>query len=323
MQKVSVRRRRGIAAESSSLNMRRRQFLAAALAAPFAARALSEAQVAQSCPNFRISFGVTQSGSYDPLVNTAQLARWGFDYCEPSVVKIMSLSDEEFSATRDHIAASGSLRVEAMNILLPGNMKVVGPSVDRAKLETYAQSAFARAEALGAKVVVFGSGGARKVPEGFSQTQAWSQLQDFLRGLGTEIDARNYSLVIGIEALRKAECNIVNTTAEAYQLSLDTNHPKIKIICDFFHLASEHEDPRILLRVKDRLVHLHFANACNQRAFPKDPAECPDYGPFFAKLRAINYQGRLSLEANTTNFESDAPVGLATLRQLYTNACVP
>jgi D-psicose/D-tagatose/L-ribulose 3-epimerase len=298
--------------------MHRRQFLAATLGLTCATRAF-----AQACADFRLRFGVTQAGNYDLLANAAQLARWGFDYCEPSVVKIMSLSDAEFADARVKMADATTLRVEAMNILLPGDMKVVGPLVDRAKIETYTQAALARAEALGAKVVVFGSGGARKVPDSFSQTQAWSQLQDFLRSLGAEIEARNYGFVIGIEALRKAESNIVNTTAEAYQLSLDTNHPKIKIICDFFHLASEQEDPHILLKVKDRLVHLHFANACNNRAFPRDPAECPGYAPFFANLRAINYQGRLSLEANTTDFETDAPAGLATLHKLYANACSP
>jgi D-psicose/D-tagatose/L-ribulose 3-epimerase len=295
--------------------MIRREFLGMALGAAISPRLAGDA-----CPDFRLRFGVTQSGNYDLLANTDQLAQWGFDYCEPTVVKTMSLSEEEFAATRAKVDA-GRVRVESMNVLLPGDMKVVGPAVDHTTLDPYIQKALARAQAFGAKVVVFGSGGARRVPDGFPPDQAWKQLQDFLRMMGDEIDRRNYGFVIGIEALRKQESNIVNLTADAYQLSVDTNHPKVKIICDFYHLASEREDPKILLKVKDRLVHLHFANPCNNRAFPLDPAECPEYGPFFANLRAINYQGRLSLEANTRDFESDAPAGLATLRKLYAAAC--
>jgi sugar phosphate isomerase/epimerase len=305
------------------MNMIRREFLASALGTALASQlpAAPLARVAgQACPDFRLRFGVTQSGAFDLLGNTDQLAKWGFDYCEPAVVKTMSLSDADFAATRAKVDAT-PVHVESMNSLLPGEMKVVGPTVDRSTLDAYIQKALSRAQAFGAKVVVFGSGTSRRVPDGFPRDQAWSQLQDFLRRMGDEIDKQNYGFVIGIEALRKQESNIVNTTAEAYELSVDTNHPKIKIICDFFHLASEHEDPTVLLKVKDRLVHLHFANECNNRAFPRDPAECPEYAPFFANLRAINYQGRLSIEAGTHDFNADAPLGLATLRKLYANAC--
>jgi D-psicose/D-tagatose/L-ribulose 3-epimerase len=302
----------------------RRNFLATtvgAAAASLSARCVRAiTQPPASCPDFRLRFGVTQSGTFDLLAGTDTLARWGFDYIEPTVTKIMSLSNDDFESTRATLAAA-PIHVESMNVLLPGDMKVVGPAVDHATLDPYIQKALARANALGTKIVVFGSGTSRRVPDNFSHEQAWSQLQEFLRMMGNIIDRQNYGFVIGIEALRKQESNIVNTTAEAYQLSLDANHPKVRIICDFYHLASEHEDPRVLLKVKDRLVHLHFANECNNRAFPLDPGECPEYAPFFTNLRAINYQGRLSIEAGTHDFESDAPKGLATLRQLYANAC--
>ena len=310
------------------MRMVRREFLGAALGAASAtllrgARANAQGGAqdgAAACNGFHLRFGVTQSGNYDILANGDQLAAWGFDYCEPTVTKTMALSDAEFEAVRAKVAAT-PCHVESMNVLLPGDMKVVGPAIDHATLDPYIRKALGRANAFGAKIVVFGSGTARNVPEGFPRDQAWTQLQEFLRFMGEEIASRNYGFVIGIEALRHQESNIVNTTAEAYQLSVDTNHPKIKIICDFYHLASEHEDPRVLLKVKDRLVHLHFANPCNGRAFPRDPNECPEYAPFFANLRAIGYKGRLSIEAGTHDFVADAPLGLATLRKLYANAC--
>jgi D-psicose/D-tagatose/L-ribulose 3-epimerase len=303
--------------------MIRRDFLAmmaGTTAASLTGGAVPSLAAGAACGNFHLRYGVTQAGNFDLLNNTDTLAKWGFEYCEPSVVKVMSLSDADFETTRAKIAAT-PVHVESMNVLLPGDLKVVGPDVDQAKIKSYIESAFVRAGALGTKIVVFGSGGARKVPDGFSQTQAWSQLVDFLRLMGEEIDRKKYGFVIGIEALRKEESNIINKTADAYQLALDSKHPKINIICDFFHLASENEDPKVLLRVKDRLVHLHFANECNKRLFPKDPGECPAYSPFFANLREIGYQGRISIEAGTTDFNADAPVGLATLHQLYAAAC--
>jgi hypothetical protein len=36
---------------------------------------------------------------------------------------------------------------------------------------------------------------------------------------------------------------------------------------DFYHLASEHEDPKIMIEAKDHLRHLHMANP-QGRVFP-------------------------------------------------------
>jgi hypothetical protein len=45
------------------------------------------------------------------------------------------------------------------------------------------------------------------------------------------------------------------------------------------------------------------------------------YGGFFSNLCKIKYKGRLSIEASTTDFSSDAPRSLALLRQAL--ACGP
>ena len=295
--------------------MNRRGFLAlsvGAAAAPFAGR--------DACSDFHLRFGVTQFDRFDPIADIDRLDRWGFDYCEPSVARVMALGDSEFEAARSN-AARSRVHVEAMNSFIPADLKIVGPNVDRSRLDAYVAAALQRAEQLQAKVVVFGSGGARHVPEGFPRAQAWRQLREFLRATGDEIERRKYGMVIGIEALRKAESNIVNTSGEAHRLSLETDHPKVRVIVDFFHLTVEGESPTILRRIKDRLVHCHFSNPVQGRFFPRDVSECPGYGPFFANLRAIGYRGRISLEASSPDAQSDVPAGLAVLRRLYSAAC--
>src|ERR1017187_5039520 len=132
-----------------------------------------------------------------------------------------------------------------------------------------------------------------------------SRLREFLRMAGDEISRNKYGMVIGIEALRKAESNIVNTSAEACQLAVQTNHPKIRIIVDFFHLANEREDPAILRRVKDYIVHLHFSDPSRGRAFPRIESRHAADPAFFSYLREIGYQGRMSLEATTSDFQTD------------------
>ena len=163
--------------------------IAGTAAASVAGNAVSCYAAQNSCGNFHLRYGVTQSGSFDLLNNTETLAKWGYDYCEPSVVKVMSLSDADFEGTRAKIAAT-PVHVESMNVLLPGDLKVVGPDIDQVRIASYIQSAFVRAQALGTKIVVFGSGTSRRVPDGFSKAQAWSQLVDFLRLMGEEIDRK-------------------------------------------------------------------------------------------------------------------------------------
>jgi D-psicose/D-tagatose/L-ribulose 3-epimerase len=296
--------------------MNRREFLAACAAAA----ALAQSQRAASSCSLRLRFGVAQFDNYDPLLNIEELAQWGFDYCEPQVIKVMSLSDAEFQ-TRVDLAGAAPIHVKAMNSLMPANLKVVGPKVDISRVRDYVQKALARAEALGARVVVFGSGDSRRVPEGFSREHAWLQLQEFLHMLGDEIAKNQYGIVIGIEALRHEESNIVNTSSEAYNLAVQIHHPKVHIIVDFFHLASEGEDPAILPLLKDHIVHLHFADASRGRMFPRVDSKHPLYEAFFSAIRAIGYRGRMSLEAYTNDFQVDAPAGLKAARKLYEIAC--
>jgi sugar phosphate isomerase/epimerase len=297
--------------------MNRRQFMAAC----GATGALAHLQLrAESCP-LHLRFGVAQFDNYDPLLDIDRLAEWGFDYCEPQVIKVMLLSDAEFQSRAAH-ARAAHIHVEAMNSLMPADLKVVGPEIDSRRVDNYLRKALERAETLGAKVVVFGSGDSRRVPEGFSREHAWLQLVEFLHQLGDHITQNRYGFVIGIEALRHEESNIVNTTSEAYNLAAQINHPKVHIICDFFHLASEGENPAILPLLKDQIVHLHFADPSRGRMFPRVEFTHPMYGAFFSAIREIGYQGRMSLEAYTNDFNVDAPAGLKAVRTLYEKACV-
>lgn len=296
--------------------MHRRKFLSACAATAGILRSRTKGA---ACP-LNLRFGVAQFDSYDPLRDIDQIAAWGFDYVEPQVIKVMLLNDAEFQARSDH-ARAARIHVEAMNSLTPADLKVVGPAVDRTRVRDYVQKALSRAETLGAKVVVFGSGDSRRVPEGFSRERAWLQLVEFLHMLGDEITRNRYEMVIGIEALRHEESNIVNTTAEAYNLAVQANHPKVHIIVDFFHLASEGEDPAIIPYLKDQIVHLHFADASRGRMYPRVEFTHPLYRPFFEAIRQIGYQGRISLEAYTNDFQVDAPAGLKAIRALYEMAC--
>jgi D-psicose/D-tagatose/L-ribulose 3-epimerase len=236
----------------------------------------------------------------------------GFDYLELGTSEIAALSDADYESALARIKQLG-LPVPVTNLFLPATLKVTGPAVDREEQIRYVRKAFARLSRLGTGIVVFGSGGARRVPEGFPKDDAFKQLVEFGRRIAPE--ARTHNITIAVEPLRRQETNIINSAAEGLELVNAVDHPNFQLMIDFYHLASEREDPAIVLRAREHLRHLHMANP-QGRVFPLTWEEY-DYAPFFANLRMIGYDKRISVEASAKEFPLDAPRAIALLRQAF------
>jgi len=262
-----------------------------------------------------VRFGVAAFGAVDPLRDVKAVAGCGYDYIEPALSKAGALSPEALSAARRDVQASG-LHVETMNWFLPGSdIKLTGPAVDREQVRAYLEKSLALAQSFGARVIVFGSPGARTVPDGFPHEKAWAQLVDFLRLAGQVVKARGYGMVIGIEALRKPETNIVNSVAEALRLAREVNEPRVRLNVDFYHLAFENEDPDVVLQAGPLIAHVQISDPV-QRGFPKDDAGEPRYRRFFDNLRKIGYRGRISVEADSKDLAGDCGPALQFLKRM-------
>jgi D-psicose/D-tagatose/L-ribulose 3-epimerase len=239
----------------------------------------------------------------------------GYDYVELSAQEVAGLGEADFRSAAARLKASG-IPARTANLFLPGSLKVTGPSVDAARLAEHVERTLARLAALGAETLVFGSGRAREVPEGFSRDEAWQQLVSFGR-LAADVAARK-GLVIALEPLRRQETNIVNTAAEGLALVEAVDRPAFQLLVDFYHLTVEAEDPAVVVRVGKRLRHVHIANP-EGRVFPRDAGEAA-YAPFFARLREVGYTGGVSVEAGTTDLAADAQRSAALLRTLLAPA---
>jgi D-psicose/D-tagatose/L-ribulose 3-epimerase len=236
----------------------------------------------------------------------------GFDYVEVAATEVANLSDAEFDAVLARAKALG-VPTPAANLFLPATLKVVGPDVNVELQAVHVKKVMSRLSKLGVQVLVFGSGGARRVPDGFSRDEAWKQLVDFSRRAAQE--ARPAGITVAIEPLRTQETNIINTAAEGLRLVEDVKDPNFQLMIDFYHLASEHEDPAIVIKAKDHLRHLHVANP-NGRVFLQKWEEF-DYAPFFANLKAIGYDRRISMEGRTDDLAAQGPVTVALLRRAF------
>lgn len=239
----------------------------------------------------------------------AVLRAAGCDYYEPMVAgAVMAKDRAEFDAALGEWGAGG-LEPKSVNVLFPGQLKLVGPDADTEQVRAYLAEAMRRAGLLGTERVVFGSGAARAVPEGFPRLQAYSQLKEVLR-LACEL-ARP-GTVICLEHLRRAETNLVNSLAEAGALAGELALPNLALVVDGYHLAEEDEDAAVVGRFAGQVAHVHVCGPARQ---PPGEGDVERMAALFKELAAIGYEGRCSIECNFSDIESEAPAALGAVRE--------
>ncbi len=242
----------------------------------------------------------------------------GFDYIECGFGQIMGLPQAEFDEWKRKLADS-PIPCLAMNGMLPGKFRLTGPDADLKPVREFLSVAFERAGEIKLPVVVFGSGGARNIPQDrngnllYPFDRALDQVAEYLQMAG-EL-AKPYGVVIAIEPLRALESNIIRTVAEGAQLAKRVAHPCVKLLADAFHMAEMGEGAQAVLDAgADMLRHCHTANPFG-RVYPTE-ADRWDYAPFFDALKQIGYQGGVSVEASCDDFAQAAKRAFAVLDPL-------
>lgn len=233
----------------------------------------------------------------------------GFDYAEHSLTHLCNLDADVLKSIRTLSSGSG-LPVEVCNNFFPSSIKLTGREVSINNIVNYLKKSLNIAANLGVKVIVFGSGPARMVPEGYSIEDARKQLIEILNLI--DLYVADVGITVAIEPLRKAECNILNTYAEVRSLKKDISMRNIKCLLDYYHLREEQEDSSIILDSPGCLTHVHFAEPAGRR-FPNSGNK-QIYSDLFHKLSIIEYDHRLSIEAFTDDLRSDAKQALQLFR---------
>jgi sugar phosphate isomerase/epimerase len=235
----------------------------------------------------------------------------GFDYLEPAVSAVASMEEVDFEKSVKLVEES-NIKCEVFNIFFPGTIKLFSEDFSMEVIDEYVRKAFKRIKTLGAEIAVFGSGGARKIPEGMSDGFARTRMQDVLIFIGDI--AKEFDINVAIEPLNTRETNNINSVADALELKKKIDHPNIKLLADFYHMRMEIEDMVILNEAALDIIHLHIANS-NKRVYPRDAGE-DAYEEFFEMLKTIGYSGRLSIEVSGGDLKEDGPGALSLLREL-------
>ena len=234
----------------------------------------------------------------------------GYDYFEWSVGGLLNPREEEevFESALEQAKAVG-LPCPAVNVFIPGDLKIVGPDVPRSALEGYVTTALRRAEIAGVERVVFGSGGARRIPDDFDRERAWQQLIEFCRMVGAI--AQDHGVLIAIEPLNLTETNVINTVAEGAKLARDVNHPNIRLLVDGYHWAKDNDTTEGIIENADLLVHAHVATVDGRRP-PRDGATNEG---FLQVLKKAGDDGRGSIEGRIDNPQEELPRALEIMKK--------
>lgn len=241
----------------------------------------------------------------------AEVNAAGFDYIEAAVTSLIpDEKDEAFAPILAQYKAS-PVPTKAMNILLPRDLKIVGPEVNYVRIKNYVKRAVSRIQQVGASRVVVGSGGARNIPRGFSRNRAVEQIVHFFDILGKETEETE--IILTIEPLNTKESNIINSLTEGFSIVERVNRPSVRLLADFYHMDEEKEPLENIIKYSKCLKHVHVADTGR-----KPPGTgCYPYGKFVDNLYKAKYDGMVSIECNWEDFESEAPPSIQSLKNIF------
>lgn len=222
----------------------------------------------------------------------ASVAAAGYDYLERATAMGLKVgaAESEWAPVRAAILAA-ALPTPVCNLFFPNDLKLVGPQRDLARTLDYVDQALTRIVEIGAAIQVFGSGRARTVPEGYPPQKALDELAELCAAIAPLAERRG--VIVAMEHLRPAECNLLTTLAETADFVRRVNHPAVRLLADGYHMAQVNEPYTVIRSCADLLVHVHLADPAtrNEPSFAGS-----DLRPLFRELKAAGYDGRLSLE---------------------------
>jgi len=235
----------------------------------------------------------------------------GFDYIELPVVQLHDLTDKAFELIVGKLDVAG-LACEVCNNFLPAHHKITGPHIQKDALCRYLDIAVSRIDMLGAKIVVFGSAGARYVPDGFAKEEAMGQIVEFLRELGSLLPS---GITVVIEPVCSIETNIIQTISEGLAVMESINLENVQLMADYYHMINSNDSFENLKSASKHLKHLHIA--AKSRAMPI----CMEEGlrDFLEHAEGAEYTGRVSIEALSRSPRHDLALAGTCLRENIKN----
>ena len=215
----------------------------------------------------------------------------GYDYIEENLTCLTTMSDSAFAELCEKYKSIG-IPVYSTNCFFPRNLDIYSEEKSQ-EVISYVEKALSRANTLGVKVCVIGSGKVRSVPEGADPNAVKDKFAALCAKIGSI--ASKYGIKIAIEALRYEETDVGNTVRDVVELAEKAGEENVGVLVDFFHFFSNDEPCSNLALAKKHLMHTHIARPNADRGMPKEE-DVPTVKKWAELLFDMGYSGTISLE---------------------------
>lgn len=262
-----------------------------------------------SCFGFKQEEPIPKLGIVARLEQDSLIYASGFRMFGESVGTILSpsLSEEQFQENVKRIRKA-QCKLFLCNVFFPATMKIAGPAVDEKRVLGYADSVLSRAQKAGVPFIVLGSGGARRIPDGYDEAKTKNNFILLCKKLAAI--AYKYDVTIALESLQAAETNFLISLQSAAEVVRAVNHTNFRLNADIFHMMRGGESPESIIEAADVLAYCEIAEK-ERRSLPGVMGD--DFTPFLRALRKAKYKGYIFIEGTTSNPAVDIPLSFKYL----------
>jgi len=251
--------------------------------------------------------------------NAALIKSFGYTFVEEGVGRFLipdekSGGDAQYAKNLEMLKSVG-VPVRSYTSFFPGDLKSVGEELHHEAILQRTELALKRAKEVGSTNIVFGSGGSRRIPDGFDREKAKQQHIELSKKMAPL--AEKYKITISIEPLNKSETNFVNSLAEGAEIVEAVNNPWFRLLADIYHMKKDGEGPEQIIKYGKLIVHCHIAEKENRTP---PGVEGDDFRPYFRALKKIKYKNGLSLECRWKDFETEVKNAIGVIREQWRDA---
>jgi len=229
----------------------------------------------------------------------------GFDCIELQVNEIVKLDKAQFRDVLDRLQKS-PIVCGVLDNPVPLDKVVADDDFDLDYYQGYIQKGAERAEQMGVKYYIFGNGRTRSLPASGDVEKAKQKNLQFMRMLADITSVHGIRVLL--EPLAPRVSNVIQSLAQALDYAKEVGKSNIGTFLDYrWFLAMNH--PLEDIRQYGRYIsHVHIDNPTTEfplRLVPK-LNDGHDYSSFFKVLEEIDFEGIISIEANTfTDYQQD------------------
>ncbi len=240
----------------------------------------------------------------------------GADYFEMNVGSVMGDDFDDLARA----LAPLTLKPEAFNSFIPTQHRITGPDVDLPSLLEYCRKSLGRCAQLGGQIVVLGSSGARKIPQGFPYERAENQFIEFGQALGPI--ARDAGVTITVEPLNHREDNFILDMKQGMHMVDAIYHPNVQLLADLYHITEDNEDLKNVGDSGTRLRHTHVADLGRvPPGFAKNGEA--EFREFYRQCRRAGHVARTSYEGSFSDFTAQVAPLITRLKLRWTESAMP